>query len=149
MIHYDRTPYRATGRHGSRVQRANHRRRTDWQQFAQHLAGWRALEQHLLAGSEQHPWYDPNGRPIGMLEASLLLSDIDTRRVGLDYIGGYEISTVHMPDAYYWDDDGRPLIFETMVFTDDGPVQKWLTTTKERARQQHAQVCNMVRRGEV
>jgi len=28
-------------------------------------------------------------------------------------------------------------------------VQKWLTTTKERAKIMHQQVCNMVHRGEV
>jgi hypothetical protein len=142
MINYDRVPTLPRGRHGSRVQRANHRRRSDWQEFEQHLAGLRALE--------QHPWYDPDGKPIGMLEASLLLHDIDARRIGLDYIGDYEVSTVHIPDVVHRTADGQPLMFETMVFDKTGdPVQKWLTTTKERARHQHAQVCNKVRRGEV
>lgn len=149
IIHYDRVPTLPRGRHGSRVQRANHRRRTRWQVVEEHLAGWQALEQHLLRGSEQHPWYDPDGKPIGMLEASLLLHDIDARRIGLDYIGDYEVSTVHMPDVFQYTDDGQPLMFETMVFRDGQAEQRWLTTTKERARQQHAQVCNMAHRGEL
>ena len=40
IIHNDRTPYRATGRHGSRVQRANHLQRLGWEYDKQAWHNW-------------------------------------------------------------------------------------------------------------
>jgi hypothetical protein len=162
IIHYDRVPTLPRGRHGSRVQRANHKRRTEWQR-AKSLArnwpelgapAWASLIRTLPASAYDGKvisgyglaHYDMTGKPIGMVQASFLLKDIDARRIGLDHIGGYEVSTVHMPDVAYYTGDGRPLMFETMVFDDTGmTVGRWLTTTKELAKQQHEWVCHRVR----
>lgn len=93
----------------------------------------------------KHFDYDIDGNPISMEEASRLLADISARRIGLDQIGDFEVSTVHMPSVVYFTSDGRPLIFETMVSFKGDPVQRNLTTTKELAKQQHEWVCHQVR----
>jgi hypothetical protein len=165
IVHYDRTPYKAVGRHGSRVQRANGKRLRDWRR-AQEMARkwpqlaapvWLELIHHLppwmldptTSDGSHSAYYDIKGKRIGIIQASLLTGDIGARRIGLDQIGEYEVSTVHLTDAALHTNDGRPLIFETMAFHAGEPEQRWLTTTKERAQRQHAQVCNMVLRGEL
>lgn len=167
IVNYTRMPYRRTGRHGSRVQRANACRRRDWrraQDFThrwpglsapewlrvlQDLPGW--LYDPNAQGASSLASYDVKGRRIGMLQASLLTSDIGARRIGLDQVGDYEVSTVHLAEAVQHTADGRPLIFETAVFHmhgEPGP-QLWRTTTRERAQRQHAEICDKVRRGEL
>lgn len=90
--------------------------------------------------------YDIDGNPISMEEAARLTSDIEARRIGLDHIGDYEVSTVHLADAFQLTHDGRPLMFETMVSgRTDQSERIWRTTTKELAKQQHEWLCHVVR----
>lgn len=62
-------------------------------------------------------WYDRQGRRISIERASELLIDLDYKRVALDEIGPYEVSTVWLGLDHGWTPGGAPLIFETMVFT--------------------------------
>lgn len=62
-------------------------------------------------------WYDRQGRRISVERASELLIDLDYKRVALDEIGPYEVSTVWLGLDHGWTPGGAPLIFETMVFT--------------------------------
>lgn len=157
MINYDRTPYRATGRHGSRVQAANHRRRTEWQRAKNQArssvsyAAWLARHRDVFPGWMLDPdpgrsgalaKYDIDGKPISMAEGMWLTDNITKRRIGLDQVGDFEVSTVHMPEDQRYYGEGPPLIFETMVFHRGEPVRKWLTSTKELAQQQHEWVCH-------
>lgn len=153
IIHYDRTPYLPRGRHASRIQRTMHRRRRSWVYLKDHVRNWEQRTGQRVNDEPDVPrrsdWYDIDGNPITMLEAMALTDNIAKRRIGETYIGDYRVSTVHMPDVVHFTDDGRPLIFETMVFGKTGsPAQKWLTWSKERAALMHEQVCDMVRNGE-
>lgn len=61
-------------------------------------------------------FYNRQGRPIGAVEASALMENLDYKRVKLTLSGDEAISTVwlgipHGEDAY-----GVPIIFETMYF---------------------------------
>lgn len=54
-------------------------------------------------------------------EAILLLKDYDSedRRVALDLIGNFRVSTVFLALDHNYADHGPPVLFETMVFEDD------------------------------
>lgn len=62
-------------------------------------------------------WYDRQGRRISTERANELLVDLDYRRVALDEIGPYEVSTVWLGLDHGWSGGAAPVIFETMVFT--------------------------------
>lgn len=47
------------------------------------------------------------------------LHDMHTRRVRSKYIGGYWISTVFLGMDHNYFSSGPPLLFETMIFSDD------------------------------
>lgn len=64
-------------------------------------------------------WYDRRGRRISIERASELLGDLDYKRVALDEIGPYTVSTVWLGLDHAWSPGAAPLIFETMVFTAD------------------------------
>lgn len=163
-VHYDRLPWLPRGRNGSRVQRANHQRRHEWQRANSLARSWPQLgapvwvdlvhklpawmiDPNAPGGPEKlSTHYGLDGKPIGILQASLLMGDEEVRRIGLDVIGEYEVSTVFLPDVVHRTRDGRPLLFETLVWFKGDAAQRWLTTTKQRAEWMHVQVCNMVQR---
>lgn len=89
---------------------------------------------------EPHPnyWYDRKGKPISVQAAEELFHDIVARRVALDIVDGWRVSTVHMVVDHNVFGDGPPLIFETMVFDGSGePVTEDRTATEEQARVAH------------
>lgn len=92
--------------------------------------------------------YDRQGRPIDMLEASVLLHDIDNRRVALTHLGGkrLEISTVFIPLAQPpWEPGKPPLIFETMVFLDGEPERTIRYATEDEALDGHNKLVEALR----
>lgn len=63
-------------------------------------------------------WYNRDGEPISMEEAHWLLADQEARRVGLDQIGPYMVSTVFLVLDHGLG-QGKPVLYETMVFSAD------------------------------
>jgi hypothetical protein len=65
-------------------------------------------------------YFDRAGTPIDVWAwAKLLEDELDIRRVALDFIGPYRISTVWLGLDHQFLPGGPPLIFETMVFALD------------------------------
>lgn len=64
------------------------------------------------------------------------------RRVALDFVGDHRVSTVFLGLDHNWSQEGPPLIFETMVFADEGWDEQdcYRCSTYEEAELQHAQV---------
>lgn len=61
-------------------------------------------------------YYDRQGNRLTQEEAFTPEHwDVDRRRVAVDQVGEYHISTVHLVIDHQYG-DGPPLIFETMVF---------------------------------
>jgi hypothetical protein len=96
-----------------------------------------------------HFWFDIDGNPITAEEADRLLRDIDARRVALDQIDGWEISTVHLVVGIH-EMCGPPLTFETMIFDPDGnPCWEERYPTKHAALAGHDQVMAAIRSGAI
>lgn len=90
-------------------------------------------------------WFDRKGQPISYEEGARLLADSEARRVAQDVVivegEPRWVSTVHLVLNHNWDDDGPPLIFETMTFTHDGPIDMvYRYPTEEAALAGHDQV---------
>lgn len=96
-------------------------------------------------------WFDIDGNPIDVALANELLGDLDARRIAVDNVGPYEISTVHLVLDHQLalsDEPGPPLIFETMVFgsrSDQFDGAMWRTATKFAALAQHDQTVALIR----
>lgn len=54
--------------------------------------------------------------PAELLEWARWFEDFNNRRVRLTRIGPYYVSTVFMGLNHSWEEDGPPLVFETMVY---------------------------------
>jgi len=50
---------------------------------------------------------------------------IDARRVGLERVGRYEVSTVFLVHNHRHFGDGPPIVFETMIFDTEAPDHDW------------------------
>lgn len=72
-------------------------------------------------------FYDKAGKPITLNEWAELSSNEEYRRVALSRGNGLAISTVWLGLNHDWSGLGPPLIFETMVFADDGGEHDGLT----------------------
>jgi hypothetical protein len=68
------------------------------------------------------------------------------RRVGLDMICGVRISTVFLSFDHNWEDEGEPLLFETMIFGGPDDEKLWRCSTWEQAERQHAVAVALVKR---
>lgn len=62
-------------------------------------------------------WYDKQGQPMSRDQAYRRAGDFDYKRVDLDEIGPYVVSTVWLGLDHRFMGEGPPIIFETMVFT--------------------------------
>lgn len=88
--------------------------------------------------------YDREGRPVNMLEVASLLSQPDYRRVARDVVDDIVVSTVWLGIAH-GDVDGKPLIFETLVFGSERDALTRRYATEAAARAGHAEVLEEVR----
>lgn len=61
-------------------------------------------------------WYDRDGKPMTVEEASSKLHDMEYKRVGYATNKDICVSTVWLGLDHQWGPDGDPVIFETMVF---------------------------------
>ena len=95
-------------------------------------------------------YHDRDGRPIDLYEWAHLMEDQDYKRVQWDLVNGrWYVSTVWLGlDHNWW--GGAPLIFETMVFSQDGtaaPYDEWEMRryhTEQDARRGHAEMVALV-----
>jgi hypothetical protein len=68
-------------------------------------------------------------------------ADVQSRRVDLTTLpNGKRVSTVFLSLDHSWDEDGPPMIFETMLFS-DGDEDMERCSTWEQAEAQHKAMC--------
>jgi hypothetical protein len=100
-----------------------------------------------------HPYYDRDGKPITFRQWSAIMEPMfdgqDVRRVALDEVDGYRISTVWLGIDHSLGGP-VPIIFETMIFDDTGEgreFDQWQDryATEAQAIAGHDQVVAMVR----
>lgn len=74
--------------------------------------------------------------------------DMKYKRVGLDEIGSTRVSTVFLGLDHGWD-DGPPVLFETMVFSDDKDYDQYQYRycTWEEAEKGHQLILSFVKEG--
>lgn len=89
--------------------------------------------------------YNRNGILIGINEFARLLSDLEYKRVAFDELGDDAntcISTVWLGTDHNWSDEGPPIIFETMIFSDDESIADscWRYATEKEARENHEKI---------
>lgn len=79
-------------------------------------------------------YYDIDGSEITIEDFTALFMDPEYRRIAQTYVGQALVSTVWLGINHSWD-DGRPLIFETMIFPGNttGEELSWRYPTLERA----------------
>lgn len=98
----------------------------------------------------RHPYYDRLGRPISVYRWSALFSSYSYKCVAVTSWnqGGrsYRVSTVWMGINHGWGDTPEPIIFETMVFSDDETIDTWCTrySTEDEARAGHNSVVSLL-----
>lgn len=82
-------------------------------------------------------------------ETYLNLQENQDRTVAKSTIDDYLVSTVFLGLDHQWEDDGPPLLFETMVFG-KGPLNERLErcTTWEEAEVMHEKMCKEIRQQE-
>lgn len=91
--------------------------------------------------------YGRDGTPLTMWEAAMLFGDDKYRTVARDSVHGCLVSTVWLPCAHGRDAQGRPVIFETMVFNEDQQASDagcWRYATEEEALAGHREVLDAV-----
>ena len=104
--------------------------------------------------SKEQPWspfYARDGTPmtIGQMLDQMLSEDPkgDSARVARDVIGRYLVSTSYLRSAHGFV-DGKPLIYETMIFVDDAdgppPIPTRKYCTEEEALQGHVDIVAML-----
>ena len=85
--------------------------------------------------------YNKQGEIVTLMEWGKLMELKDYRRVAIDVVNGYRVSTVLLGLDHNWG-DGPPLIFETMVFkgddSDDLDMERY--TTLEQAENGHKEM---------
>ena len=94
-------------------------------------------------------WFDRDGKPLDMAACEALFKDPEYKKVGLDYVHGHRVSTVWLGVIHDRDDQGRPLIFETMVFKgeDFSDVDGERYATLEQAKAGHLRYVEMWKNG--
>ena len=96
----------------------------------------------------RYSYYDTVGNPISMWEWSSI-QEIEIRHIAKDQIGPYQVSTIWLGlNHNHYLNGSPPLIFETMIFTDDDNDLNHYQerySTKEQAREGHEIACQLCR----
>lgn len=87
-------------------------------------------------------YFDSQGKEIDVREWSLIFEHAD-RQIALDDIENTTVDTVWMGLTRYFDDAGRPLVYETLVSGIVDEMHLWPTQAEALAG--HARVCAAVR----
>jgi hypothetical protein len=94
-------------------------------------------------------YYDRDGMPISMERWGELHADVNYRRVALDVIDTYRVSTIWLglDHAIGFAGEVGPHIFETMVFTNGTGQDVWMHrySTEGEALAGHESVCAEIR----
>lgn len=99
-------------------------------------------------------WFDKKGKPITVEVADSLLSDDSYKVVRQETIGDYLVSTVWVGlNMARWE-SMHPIIFETMIFYEEGcenPIEALVGyieryCSEEEAKKGHMKACEVVRR---
>jgi|TARA_Y100000310_G_scaffold69469_1_gene64960 hypothetical protein len=95
---------------------------------------------------------DEDKNPVGystseFLERNAGWSGADERRVGLDKVGSYEVSTVFLNIDHNFGFEGGPILFETMVFDDSDDLLCHRYRTWAEASEGHTHVVNALKQG--
>lgn len=78
-----------------------------------------SLEEANAMISEHIMWYDKDGKPLtDYNQIERLLRDPVYKRVGLTKVGDWQVSTVWLALNQSFMSIGRPVIFETMAFSE-------------------------------
>lgn len=111
--------------------------------FAEQEQMWTALDRG---------YYARDGRPISMGQYADLFSDFNYKVVARTTIHHASVSTVWLGMDHGWLEDGRPLIFETMIFPrrrrdKHAPWADWQDrwSTEREARLAHERIVNVIR----
>ena len=92
-------------------------------------------------------YYDRQGNPITYEQFGKLFNP-EYARVAEDTVHGFWVSTVWLGVDHGWSGDGKPIIFETMVFpgrNDLSDICMERYSTEEEAIEGHKRMCKMVR----
>lgn len=95
-------------------------------------------------------FYDIDGKPITLEQWGALRSqDGDYRRIAIDQVRGYEVSTVWLGLDHSMPWDTEPQIFETMVFG-EGPWEDYCMrwSTRSQAELGHLMVVSSIDAGQ-
>jgi hypothetical protein len=89
-------------------------------------------------------------RAVPMLEWAKWLQEIGEGRVvrRTKLSGGIKVSTVFLGLDHRWDDQGPPLIFETMIFGGPRDQDQWRCSTWEQAERQHEEAVRLAMEGQ-
>lgn len=98
---------------------------------------------YVLDGHEPVPCCDLDEWSHWMFGAG----ENQTRRVALDEVGGFEVSTVFLGIDYRWGMTPQPVLFETMVFkiSTGKSVDQRRYSTWDEAEAGHREVCADIR----
>lgn len=93
-----------------------------------------------------------NAVPATTLEWAKQLEEMrgtHTKHVGDDIVDGKRISTVWFGLDHQWDDNGKPLIFETMIFNKNGFSEIYMDrySTWDEAEEGHQKAIEWVNNG--
>lgn len=75
-----------------------------------------------------------------------LLGDQDYRRVAQHFFGQFHVSTIWLGLDHSFCSDGPPLIFETMVFGDGGPLEQERYSSEADAVRGHHEYVKLYRK---
>lgn len=71
----------------------------------------------------------------------------DNRRVGDNTVNDWRVSTVFLQLDHNWDPDGKPILFETMIFGGEYDQEMWRYPTWEEAKAGHDRIVNCLQQG--
>lgn len=67
------------------------------------------------------------------------------RHVANDYINNYRISTIFLGYDHRFVDNGPPLLWETIIFKDGDPEERWRYSTYDDAKSGHEKALEWVK----
>jgi len=108
-----------------------------------------AADVHQMYGPQDRPFYyalDDEHRIVPAKDASVL-EDMEHRRVALTSLWRWHVSTVFLGIDHNFGWDGPPVLFETMVFGEDGASDLYSTRacTWREALREHDHACSIIR----
>lgn len=71
----------------------------------------------------------------------------NARRVGDDTVNGQRVSTVFLQLDHNWEPGGKPILFETMIFSGPHDQDMWRYQTWEEAKAGHDKIVHCLKEG--